>query len=30
MICQGQVQGMDAGDIKAQVKFIAEFFGVAA
>ncbi len=30
MIRKGQVQGLAKGDILAQVKFVAQIFGVAA
>ncbi len=30
MIRKGQIQGIEKGDIKGQVKFIAKIFGVGA
>lgn len=30
MIRKGQVQGLDKGDVRGQVTFIASLFGVAA
>jgi len=30
MIRKGQVQGVERGDIHAQVEFVYQFFGVAA
>ena len=30
MICKGQVQGAEKGDVRAQVEFVSQIFGVAA
>lgn len=30
MICKGQVQGIDKGNVRAQIKFVSQIFGVVA
>jgi transposase-like protein len=29
-ICKGQVQGVERGDVQAQVEFVSQVFGIAA